>query len=354
METDRELAAVSALNRIYGSTPRKGLALLEKYGTAAAVPGLPLSGEAEQLEQLAAQGTRLVSCLSPDYPPLLKETPDHPVGLYVTGTPGRVFTRRAVAIVGTRDITSYGVQWCRRIVRALAETAEKPLIVSGFAIGTDIIAQAEALSCGLPTVGVMPCGPERIYPARHETIAQRLFATPGCALVSDYPPGTPVMAANFLRRNRIIAALADAVILIESKRKGGGLITMNYAVDYGRGTYALPGRAGDPCSEGCNLLIRRNKAEIITDTDSLLESLGLGVLLRHPQESGLEKAARTFGPDSTAFRILQRIRRSGSASADELCREMNLPYSSIIDTLTALQTGGWVESDLLQRFFLKS
>ena len=276
MEITRELAAISALNRMYGYSPVKGHALLEKYGSAAAVPGLSPEQEFAQLRWLRERGHILVSCLEEDYPPLLKETPDGPVGLYVTGVspPREIFSyKRAIAIVGTRDITSYGAFWCRKIVQALAQTAERPVIVSGFAIGTDIIAQREALRCGLRTIGVMPCGPESIYPPRHRDTAGVLVNTEGCALVSDYPPGTGAVASNFIRRNRIIAGLADAVILIESKRRGGGLITMDFAADYGRAAYALPGRLEDPCSEGCNNLIRRNKAALLMQPSEVADSL---------------------------------------------------------------------------------
>ncbi len=355
METDLELVKISAINRLYGFKPREGVALLERYGCAAAVPGIPEGNEAAELEGLYAHGHRLLSSLDEDYPPLLKETPDHPVGLYYSGisSPREIFGyRRAVAIVGTRDISSYGAHWCREIVRALARTADKPVIVSGFAIGTDIIAQTEALDCGLPTIGVMPCGPESIYPSRHRDIAMRLISTERCALVSDYPPGTQPMAGNFVRRNRIIAGLADAVILIESKAKGGGLITMDFAVEYGRDTFALPGRIEDPTSAGCNDLIRRSKAQIITSPETLMEDLGLGLLPSRGKISLSVQAGRTYGADSLEYKVFEHVRKHRGITPDDLCMDLNLPYSRIIAALTRLQADGFVNSDILQRYFI--
>lgn len=355
MENRLPLPYISALNRLYGYTPRQGLALLEKYRDAAAVPGIPVEREITELAGLRQKGVRLLSCLDDDYPALLRETPDRPVGLYVTGTStcSEIFGyRRAVAIVGTRDISSYGTMWCKRIVRALADAAERPVIVSGFAMGTDIIAHTEALQCGLRTIGVMPCGPDAVYPARHREIAAQLIRTPGCALVSDYPPGTPAMANNFIRRNRIIAGLSDAVILIESKRKGGGLITMDFALDYGRVTYALPGRVEDPCSEGCNVLIRRGKAELISDTDSLIESLGLGLLMPEKPADLLALAQQRYGANSLSLRILAHIKRNRGATPEEICRDLNIPYGTAVTETMRLESDGFIGSDLLQRCYI--
>ena len=357
MEIDIERIKISALNRIYGFKPREGLALLERYGSAAAVPGIPEGNEAAELEWLYARGHRLLSCLDEDYPPLLAETPDHPIGLYYSGisSPREIFGyRRAIAIVGTRDISSYGAHWCREIVRALARTADKPVIVSGFAIGTDIIAQTEALEAGLPTIGVMPVGPDNIYPSRHRDIAMRLVSTTGCALVSDYPPGTTAMASNFIRRNRIIAGLADAVILIESKRKGGGLITMDFAVDYGRDTFALPGRIEDSTSEGCNNLIRRSKAQLLSDPESLVEDLGLGLLSSRSKIPLSTLAAKSYGTDSLEYTVFEHIRLQRGITPDDLCLDLNLPYPRIITALTRLQTDGFVNSDILQRYYINT
>ena len=355
MENRIELPYISALNRLYGYTPRQGLSLLEKYRSASAIPGIPVEREEAELAELRQKRVRLVSCLDEDYPPLLLETPDHPIGLYVTSASraAEIFAyKKAVAIVGTRDISSYGSLWCKKIVRALAAAAQRPVIVSGFAMGTDIIAQTEALRCGLRTIGVMPCGPDAVYPARHRDIAAQLVRTPGCALVSDYPPGTQAMANNFIRRNRIIAGLSDAVILIESKRKGGGLITMDFALDYGRATYALPGRIEDPCSEGCNALIRRAKAELISDTDSLVESLGLGLLSPDRPADIIVLAQQRYGAGSLNARILQHIKRNRGATPEEICRDLDIPYGTAVTATMQLESDGFIGSDLLQRCFI--
>ena len=180
-----------------------------------------------------------------------------------------------VAVVGTRDISPYGREWCERIVHALARTSPKPLIVSGLAIGTDICAHKAALEASLPTIAVMATGTDTIYPYRHRQIAEKMSGTQGCALVTDYPPGTAPLPVNFLRRNRIIAGLSHATILVESKIKGGGMMTCRLAFSYDRDVYALPGRADDLRSQGCNHLIRARMAEPLTSEEDIIDSLGL-------------------------------------------------------------------------------
>ena len=125
------------------------------------------------------------------------------------------------------------------------------MIVSGLALGVDITAHAAALEGGLPTVGVSPVGIDDVYPRRHVPFVERMCATPGCALVTDYPPGTFPAAFSFIRRNRIIAGLAGSTVLIESRIKGGGMITARLAAGYGRDVFAVPGRIDDIRSQGC-------------------------------------------------------------------------------------------------------
>lgn len=245
------LVSAIALNAIFGNEPRIAARIVETFGSAEEIFSLteqerteifgpwskfssrlgPASLDAAHKEflDLSARGINFISIFDTDaYPPLLRECPDAPLLLYVRGDPSVLLNRHPVSIVGTRDMDSYGRDWCVKAVRALSETPDKPLIVSGLAFGVDITAHLAALSCGLPTVAVIPVGIERIYPASHSVAAGKIIAAGG-AVITDYPPGTVPLPYNFLRRNRIIAGLSAATLLVESRRKGGGMMTARLA-----------------------------------------------------------------------------------------------------------------------------
>jgi len=378
MENFDEKVCACALNRIFGYIPNVGYRLYDYAGSARAVfrmdreeiaglfrghPGYAARlGEADleatrrELEDLAGRGHRFVGLGEEGYPALLKECPDPPLGLYVSSGSDlkEVFDGRPqVAVVGTRDLTPYGREWCIRIVRALAAAERPPVVVSGLAFGTDVTAHLSALGEGLPTIAVLPTGIDRIYPFRHTGVAERIRAAPGSALVTDYPPGTTPAAHNFIRRNRIIAGLSRAVLLIESRIRGGGMITMRFAADYFRDAYALPGRVDDPCSQGCNLLIRNSLATAITDVEDLVGRLGLGARAA-PGDPG-ERAERIltgrFGPERARplLRILSAIRQTRGITPDALCAALDMDYRTVAEGTALLETEGFIATDLLQR-----
>ena len=297
-----ERAGLCALNRIFGFEPKVGLSLVEEIGSAMAVFGEPgkvsdalgvrlrtkyaplitgsaFDSAAMELEALEKAGCRFVGIGERGYPALLMECEDPPLGIYYKGMspPEEVFGGLPqIAVVGTRGLTYYGKDWCRRIVTAMSCANIKPLVVSGLALGVDVTAHRVALESGLPTVAVMATGIDDLYPSRNRDVGEAIASTPGCALVTDYPPGTEAVRINFLRRNRVIAGICRATILVESKIRGGGMMTARLAASYGRDVYALPGRIDDPVSQGCNLLIRENVAEQIGDLAELILRLGLG------------------------------------------------------------------------------
>ena len=376
---DKERAAMCALNRLMGYDPVAAHRLLGALDTASAIFELdrrsrqdllgPYSKHTdaltretveqawEELEGLFRQGYRFVCCTDPDYPALLKECEDAPVGLYVRSESPltEVFGKRpAVAVVGTRDLSLYGKEWCRRIVEAMARSTRPPLIVSGFALGTDIVAHATALQCGLPTVAVLPTGIDDIYPQRHRGWAERMDATPGCALVTDYPPGTPPVAVNFLRRNRIIAGLSSATVLIESRKKGGGLITADFAFGYARDVYALPGRVDDLRSQGCNILIKRKIAEAIISPEALVADLGLGASSRRTVSRLLDEIGRLYGetaaPEELAFlkAVADCIRKNRGITPEEIALRLGSNPAETSAAAAMLEADGIIETDLLQ------
>ena len=170
----------------------------------------------------------------------------------------------------------------------MSKATVKPLVVSGLALGVDAVAHRTALENGLKTVAVMATGIDQIYPSQHQGLGEQIASTPGCGLVSDYPPDTQAVAINFIRRNRIIAGICKATLLIESKIKGGGMITAHLANSYDREVFALPGRVDDPYSQGCNLLIRQNLAEPIGDLAELMQKLSLGKTMLRRQADFVE------------------------------------------------------------------
>ena len=368
------------MNRIFGFEPKIGLEILTHLGSAETLFGMdsdaldelmgPFSkyrslirteaveAEARELARLADEGISFCGWTEDIYPELLKECEDPPIGLYIrASTPLDELWKpcRRIAVVGTRDITPYGREWCERIVRSVSLSDARPVIVSGLAMGTDITAHRSALESGLPTIGVMATGPEDVYPYRHKDFASRLVDTPGCALITDYPPGTAPVALNFLRRNRIIAGLSEATILIESKLRGGGMMTCRLAYSYNREVYALPGRADDIRSQGCNDLIRRKIAEPITSEADLLGSLGL-TSRRKASPAGLEaRLAAAYGNTSSPERlatmtaILRTIAGNRGITMDDLPAAAGIDFRTTAELTGILEIDGFISIDMLRR-----
>ncbi len=380
MENVQEKICSCALNRIFGFSPKTGLALISCIGSAAEVfqmkdgeidkllgpyskyKGMITPEAAERAErelaELETNDIRFVGWNEDVYPQLLHECEDAPIGLYVrTTTPLDELWKpmRRIAVVGTRDISPYGREWCIRTVTGLAESDEKPAIVSGLALGTDFYAHRTALECGLPTIGVMATGPESVYPPRHRDFAERLCHTPGCALVTDYPPGTAPLSVHFLRRNRIIAGLSESTILIESKLKGGGLMTCNLAFSYNREVHALPGRADDLRSQGCNSLIKNKIAEPLVSVEELLKSLNMKNAGKSGKESPASLVSKKYGGRmssdqvSEMTEILSLIKAERGITLDEISAATGIPYNNVSSMTGLLETDNFITIDLLQR-----
>ena len=381
MEKDySEKMCICALNRLLGYEPKVSHSLIGAVGSAQALfrmtreeraaafgpfsrisPFLEeseLKKSEEELDRLADAGCSFITVTDPGYPALLLECEDAPLGLYYRGAspPEKVFNiRPQIAVVGTRDISLYGKEWCRKIVGSMASAKNKPLVVSGFALGTDITAHLSAMEAGLPTVAVLPTGIDDVYPSRHRAFAGRLAATEGCALVTDYPPGTEPKAINFIRRNRIIAGMCSGTVLVESKLKGGGMITARLASSYDRDVLVLPGRADDPRSQGCNELLREKIAEPVTDTVHFLDVLGLGIPSRR-RSAGFEDEVKSRYASqldavelSDLLSVAGIIRRRRGITLDEICPEASLPFGAVARYAGMLESDGMICIDLLQR-----
>ena len=379
MENLEEKACLCALNRIFGFEPKIGLALISHLGCASKVFSLSkdhltallgpyskhkakicrqaVDDAAKELLHLSGIGISFCGITEPYYPSLLKECEDPPIGLYIKSvTPlSCLWQEERIAVVGTRDISTYGKEWCSRIVKSLTDTPERPAIVSGLALGVDIEAHRTALDYGLPTIAVLPTGPDSIYPYRHRAHAERIASSPHSALVTDYPPGTAPLAIHFLRRNRIIAGLSKATILIESKVKGGGMMTCRLAFSYNRDVYALPGRIDDTRSQGCNELIRQKIAEPIVSASSLVESLGLTfrTQLKGTDSSVLLErhyAGRIPSGELTLLKNIHSIiRKDRGITIEEISDFIGAGYPKTAELTGLLEIDGFIITDLLQR-----
>ncbi|MBO4592909.1 MAG: DNA-processing protein DprA [Bacteroidaceae bacterium] len=218
---------------------------------------------------------QILTVNSEDYPMRLREVcPDAPLVLYYRGN-ANLNCSHIISIVGTRTSTQYGLDMVNSICRELANYFPELLIVSGLAYGTDINAHRAALEYGMPTVAVLAHGLDHIYPSVHRNTAQRMMEHGG--LITEFPSSTKMEPTYFLRRNRIIAGLAEATLVVESKERGGALSTARMANDYNLTVMACPGRATDPASMGCNNLIASNSAALVTSAADIVKALNWAV-----------------------------------------------------------------------------
>ncbi|MBC9930736.1 DNA-processing protein DprA [Chitinophaga qingshengii] len=212
---------------------------------------------------------RPLFCTDTDYPQRLHHCYDGPSLLYYKGS-ASLNAARMVSIVGTRRPSAYGRRMCRQLTRELA--AAQVTVVSGLAYGIDILAHETALEAGTPTIGVLAHGLDRIYPAAHKTTAVAMMAQGG--LLTDFMSGHLPDRQNFPKRNRIVAGICDATVVIESGIQGGSLITADLAGGYNRDVFCIPGRADDPQAAGCNHLIKNNKAMLISGAADIIQMMG--------------------------------------------------------------------------------
>lgn len=275
----------------------------------------------------------------PHYPARLRECTDAPVLFYFKGE-ADLNASHVLSVVGTRHATPYGMEQTEQLLTELATRYPDLLVVSGLAYGIDICAHRAAVRCGLPTVGVLAHGLDRIYPAIHRQTAVEMLKRGG--LLTDFPTGTNPDRPNFVRRNRIVAGLAEATLVVESAEKGGSLITADLACSYGREVFAFPGRVNDHFSAGCNQLIRQNKAALITDANSLVEALRWDV--REPSRSLPQQTQLLFPEGEENGRILQWLGQQGKAHINEIALAMDIPVSQLAPLLFELEMNGQIKS----------
>lgn len=286
------------------------------------VRGQLLQRAADEYEFTGAHGIRTVMCTDSAYPRRLAQCDDAPAVLYVKGD-ADLDAARMVAIVGTRHCTAYGKSFVDKLVADMAEQLDGVTVVSGLAYGVDICAHRAAMAAGLPTVAVVAHGLNTIYPSDHRNDARRMVEAGG-AVVSEYRSTDPIHRGNFLARNRIVAGLCDAVIVVESDIKGGAMFTARLGAAYDREVLALPGRTSDVYSRGCNALIAGMSARMIRGLDDLVAACGW---VKKPAEGSQKELV--FEPTAEQQEVLDFLRANPRATVNEMSEALGSPYSRL-------------------------
>ncbi|HIK20210.1 MAG TPA: DNA-protecting protein DprA [Synechococcus sp. M44_DOE_062] len=284
----------------------------------------------EILEQTLKPGIPFMTPADPEYPPLLWELPDPPPVLYVLGKCPD-WEQPAIAIVGTRAPTAYGLHWTKQISAALVEAG--CVVVSGLAAGIDGAAHQACLDAGGQTVAVVGTGVDQVYPSHHRPL-YRCILKQG-AILSEYPPGTPPAKEHFPQRNRIIAGLCRATLVMEAPETSGALITAHLANHYGREVYALPGNIDTAAARGCLHLIRSG-AGMILGIEDLLKDLGL------VQGSPPKTEPQPVAPTDPRQQILWQAIGTEILSIDALAQATQMDITTLSSTLLLMELEGWL------------
>lgn len=354
MTPDR-LCAWLALAHAPGVGARRIFALLDRFEAPEAIFGQPVSAYeglglgAEAIDflrnpvwsvietdraWLAIAGNECVTWSDPDYPVLLREIADPPPLLFVSGDK-MALQRRQIAIVGSRNPSPLGVRTARQFAAALSRVGW--VVTSGLALGIDAAAHLGALDADGPTVAVFGCGLDRVYPRRHERLAQMILQRGG-ALVSEFAIGTPPRPDHFPRRNRIISGLSLGTLVVEAALRSGSLVTARQALEQGREVFAVPGSIHDPLARGCNALIREG-AKLVESVGDILEELG--ALATFVEENGAKSGLDLTPGDEDAKRILAHIAYAPT-SVDTLVAATGFPAEVIVTKLLFLEMEGFV------------
>jgi DNA processing protein len=246
--------------------------------------------------------------------------------------------RHVISIVGTRNATDYGRHLCHQLVEELQQY--NTLIVSGLAHGIDVAAHKESLKFNLPTVGVLGHGLDRLYPYQNRGTADKMLEHGG--LLTEFPSGTLPDRENFPQRNRIVAGISDATVVIEASIKGGALITAEIANSYNRDVFAFPGRVDDEFSEGCNFLIRNNKAALLTCAADLAYSLGWESTDGTKPVEQLTLPIDLSADERIIFDIIHQ--HKAPLAIDDLTIKTNMPMSQLAMNLLNMEMHGFIRS----------
>ncbi|MFD2742630.1 MULTISPECIES: DNA-processing protein DprA [Sphingobacterium] len=264
------------------------------------------------------------------YPHRLHSCDDAPPLLYYKGN-ADLNNRYIISIVGTRNATAYGMRLCEDLIQELTDL--EPLIVSGLAYGVDVIAHRKALSCSVPTIGLLGHGLDRIYPAPHRDTATKMIEHGG--LLTEFPSGTKPERSHFPMRNRLIAGLADVTIVIEAGIKGGALITAEMANSYNRDVCAFPGAIHQTYSEGCNYLIKTHRAHLIRHAADLRYLMNWEN--EHPRRDSKQLSILPPSLTKDEQKVFNYLQHMEQATVDEIASHMDWPQSKLAIILLELE-----------------
>ena len=297
-----------------------------------------LTGAAREIAFAERKNIRILTIDDDAYPYRLKQAEDAPTVLYYSGN-ADLNAKHIVSIVGTRSCTDYGKDLCRQFIADLKEAVPDLVVLSGLAYGIDVTAHLACLENGIPTVGVLAHGLDIIYPQVHRTYANDMVRNGG--LLSEYRSGTDMNKSLFVARNRIVAACADATVVVESKEKGGSLHTARMALDYNRDVYAFPGRVTDKVSRGCLDLIFDNVARCVCDAKQFLECQGWDSL-KTPDEHVVQTELFTE-LDETQLYIVGKMRSLDECNIAQLAAVTAIPVKQLNVHLAQMELAGVIE-----------
>ncbi len=306
-----------------------------KKGAASIVSQDVMSRAEDEVAFIEKEKIQALFFTDDDYPKRLKLCEDGPVLLYYKGNVN-LNKRQVIAIVGTRNATTYGKEFCEQFIEDLKPF--NPLIISGLAYGIDIHAHKQSLKNGIPTVGVMAHGHDRLYPSVHKSTAKEMLENGG--LITEMMSGTNPDRENFPKRNRIVAGISDVLVVVEAAKRGGALITAEIANSYNREVFAVPGRLGDAFSEGCNNLIKINKAALLTGTSDLKYLLGW-------KDDFVKKEVQSqlfVELEGNEKKVYDLLNLEGKQEIDILCFKLKIPMNKVLQSLMSLELKGLVKN----------
>jgi len=321
----------------------------EPYGNLIKIPGVGesmarsvidrkyLEQAEKEAEFVTAKKITTLFYLDDTYPSRLKECPDSPVMIYYLGN-ACLDSVKMLSVVGTRKATPRGKEICEDLISGLASMFPDLVIVSGLAYGIDIAAHKAALDSKIKTVAVLAHGLKTIYPPAHTTTARKMVTQGG--LLTDFISGAPAEKNNFLKRNRIIAGLSSALLVVESGIKGGALVTAEMALSYNRDVMAVPGRPSDNWSGGCNRLIKRNIAALVENTTDICEFLNWS----KPESPSVMQTElfASLGNDET--RIVNLLTKYDTLQIDQISQLTEIPVNRISSLLLSLEMKDIIKS----------
>ena len=337
--TARKLVSYAGSVEAVFSEPFRNLTKIPGVGEtlAKAVSGRDyLEAAAREADFVEKHGIKVFHYLDEDYPFRLRQCEDSPVTFFFRGN-ADLNASRILSIVGTRNATQRGRDLCQKIVAGLSVHFPELVIISGLAYGVDIAAHKAALANGLPTIAVLGHGLKSMYPSIHAGVARSMLEKGGH--LTDFSSDTLPERNNFIRRNRIIAGVSDATLIVESGIKGGALITADIAASYNRDIMAVPGRPGDEWSAGCNALIRCNKAALVENSVNIEYLLGW-------KPSALSAPAvqpQLFpGLTDNEKKVYEALKSDGDLTVDTLARVLEIPVYKLSTVLLQMELAGLI------------